>query len=216
MDLSFQKILLKIKTKTKTEKEPTYAIFSKSGSFEDIKYDTEKGCCGKVRKSAASVHQQHLHFSSINASTVKKSAVLPTSLMSFLWWWLQSLMAMNHKGGLSVCPKQSKLFIGQCGSFGSCLTYSTRKSIRAIPYFPKLYCISKKFWNRSNCPEKGNQLFIHPCGIWKIFWDVKRNTSRKQSRNFWKPGRSISWNTKMRDMSFLEFLKSEQQERFPM
>ena len=32
----------------------TCAIFSKSRRFEDIKYDTERGCCNKVRKSAES------------------------------------------------------------------------------------------------------------------------------------------------------------------
>jgi len=27
------------------KKDPTWAIFSKSGGFEDIKYDTERECC---------------------------------------------------------------------------------------------------------------------------------------------------------------------------
>ena len=55
---------------TKTEKDPTCAIFLKSRHFEDIKYDSDRRCCDKVGKS--------------ESQNVRKSAVLPTSLMSFL------------------------------------------------------------------------------------------------------------------------------------
>ena len=36
-------------TRTKTEKYPTYVTFSKKRHFEDMKYDTERECCNKVR-----------------------------------------------------------------------------------------------------------------------------------------------------------------------
>ena len=52
-----EKHLTKTKTKTKTEKYPTCA---KSTRFEDIKYDAGLlRQSQKIRKSVASVHQQH-------------------------------------------------------------------------------------------------------------------------------------------------------------
>ena len=60
-EISFQKILLQAKTKakTKTEKDPTCAIFSKSRCFEDIKYDTEIEKVRKSAPSAESLNQQN-------------------------------------------------------------------------------------------------------------------------------------------------------------
>ena len=45
-----------LQTKTKTEKDTTCAMFSKGRRFEDIKYDTEREFCNKVRKSAESAN----------------------------------------------------------------------------------------------------------------------------------------------------------------
>jgi len=51
--------------KDKDWKRPTMRyIFEKH--FDDIKYDTERGCCDEVRKSAASAHQQNQRISRIS------------------------------------------------------------------------------------------------------------------------------------------------------
>ena len=60
LSLQDDKIKTRTKTKTKTEKYPTCAIFSKSRHFEDIKFDTERGCSVKVRKSE--IQQCYFHL----------------------------------------------------------------------------------------------------------------------------------------------------------
>ena len=76
----------KTKTKTKCSKDPTYAMFSESRGFKDIKYDTHASSAHHQRIiSASSVHLEHIistssaHHQRISASSVHHQRIINAS-----------------------------------------------------------------------------------------------------------------------------------------
>ena len=66
--------------------------------FEDIKYDTERGCCDKVRKSVASAHKQNKAISAKSP----KSVFFLSKLQALVKYW--SSTAESQAGHITGRP----------------------------------------------------------------------------------------------------------------
>ena len=66
------------------KKKNQHVLYFRSRRFEDIKYDTERGCCDKVRKSAASAHKQH---KAASAKSTKIRCFFSSKLQALVKYW---------------------------------------------------------------------------------------------------------------------------------